>query len=264
MASRLKAKLKSSSPTRQEEAGESERRRDSSATISSEASPRSSIATEHSVASSHNHTGVETAGDLANHEAHLQPGQELSEAEKNASKYRLAVHAGSGYDASTHVPVHVNASSEGGSIPIENSWVKASIRVRIRSYNGLPSSTPAGCPPYFDPPSRSKDGTQYSISFNFVPKVDLPASTAIWGNDFDHPVRDRLPPGFNFAVSLVKSWVDPSIELDAYAEEPWMYAPALCCFFAMRVGEKKDVNEWTDAEIKDPDESPLEEGADGR
>jgi hypothetical protein len=187
------------------------------------------------------------------------PGK--SEAEIRAEKYRLAVSAGPSYDESTHVPVLVNGPTPHGCIPFENKWMKGSLRVRIRSYTGLPNRAPTSCPAYFEHPSRSRE--QYSISFSFVPKVDLPATTAIWGNDFDHPVRDRLPPGFNIAVGLVKMWVDPTIELDAYADEPWMYAPALACFFAFRIGERRGVEGWGSGELVQEDDGPLLEGSDG-
>jgi hypothetical protein len=174
-------------------------------------------------------------------------------------KYLLQVTAGPSYDTSTHVPVPVNGGGAAGAPPValENDLVKAAIRVRIRNYRGLPVSSPAGSA-YFGHQSRARE--QYGIGFSFVPKVDIPADEAIWGNDFDHPIRDRLPPGFGVAVRIVKNFVDPTIELDAYAEEPWMYAPALCSFFAFRIGEKKET--WDEIPVAG-DEEPLQEGADG-
>jgi hypothetical protein len=173
------------------------------------------------------------------------------------SKYLLQVTAGPSYDPSTHVPVTVNARDSERAVTVENEFVRAAVRVRIREYRGLPVASPAGSA-YFEHASRARE--QYSVAFSFVPKVDIPAGEAIWGNDFEHPIRDRLPPGFGVAVRIVKNLVDPSIELDAYADRPWMYAPALCSFFAFRVGE-----EW-DREKEIPvagDDEPLVEGADG-
>lgn len=45
----------------------------------------------------------------------------------------------------------------------------------------------------------------------------------MFGNDFDHPIRDRLPPGFNTAFKIVKWAVDPGLEGDVYAEKPYLY-----------------------------------------
>ncbi|KAI1079004.1 DUF1769-domain-containing protein [Whalleya microplaca] len=57
-----------------------------------------------------------------------------------------------------------------------------------------------------------------------------------FGNDFDHPIRDRLPPGFSYAMSIVKWWIDPGLDGDAYADRPYLYGPALSSFNAIHVG----------------------------
>jgi hypothetical protein len=48
----------------------------------------------------------------------------------------------------------------------------------------------------------------------------------VFGNDFDHPIRDRLPPGFNTAFKIVKWLVDPGLDGDVYADQPYLYGPA--------------------------------------
>jgi hypothetical protein len=45
----------------------------------------------------------------------------------------------------------------------------------------------------------------------------------VFGNDFDHPIRDRLPPGFNTAFKIVKWAVDPGLDGDVYADKPYLY-----------------------------------------
>ncbi|KAI0882351.1 DUF1769-domain-containing protein [Annulohypoxylon maeteangense] len=57
-----------------------------------------------------------------------------------------------------------------------------------------------------------------------------------FGNDFDHPIRDRLPPGFSYAMNIVKWWIDPGLEGDAYADQPYLYGSALSSFNAIHVG----------------------------
>jgi hypothetical protein len=155
-----------------------------------------------------------------------------STAKQEADKYRLLVTAGPSYDTSTHQIVHVNAD-----IPayIENEFIRAKIKVRIRGFRGLPSTSPSSSP-YFDDPLHERD--QYSVAASFVPKQDLESKDVIWGNDFDHPVRDRLPPGFNTAFRIVKEFIDPGLECDAYADEPWLYGPALSCWFGFRIGDR--------------------------
>jgi hypothetical protein len=58
-----------------------------------------------------------------------------------------------------------------------------------------------------------------------------------FGNDFDHAIRDRLPPGFGTAMNIVKWWIDPGLEGDPYADVPYLYGPALSSFNAVHVGE---------------------------
>ena len=172
-----------------------------------------------------------------------------------AEKYRLVVTSGPSYDKSTHKVVAVNT---GEAVTIENEFIRARVKVRIRGFRGLPSRCPSTSP-YFDDPSHAKD--QYSVAFSFVPKQDLPSLHTVWGNDFDHPVRDRLPPGFNTAFKIVKDFIDPGLSCDAYADEPWLYGPSLSSWFAFRLGEKVGENE----EVPEPggEDEVTREGGDG-
>nr|POF18081.1 upf0590 protein [Quercus suber] len=176
--------------------------------------------------------------------------------QQETEKYKLKVTAGPSYDETTHETVHVNSNT---CTVVENAFVKAKINVRIRSFHGLPSSAPAHCS-YFDDPVHDKD--QYSVAFSFVPKQDLPALHTVWGNDFDHPIRDRLPPGFNTAFRIVKEFIDPGLNCDAYADEPWLYGPSLSCWFAFRIGEHVDLDKGQD--FPAPSEAVImTDGADG-
>lgn len=103
-----------------------------------------------------------------------------------AVKYMLKVLAGPSYDPKTHKPVYVNTETP---TIIENEWVHAKIKVRIRGYEGLPRGSRSWSN-YFESEKHSKD--QYSIGFSFVPKKDFTALDTVWGNDFDHPVSTHL------------------------------------------------------------------------
>ncbi|KAH7055881.1 hypothetical protein B0J12DRAFT_542572, partial [Macrophomina phaseolina] len=173
-------------------------------------------------------------------------------------KYKLRVTAGPSYDPSTHTLVRVNTPH---TVRVDNAHLTARIAVRIKQFSGLPSASPASSP-YFAAPQHARNRDRYSISFSFVPKHDIPADDAVWGPDCARPVRDRLPPGFNLAVRIVKGWVDPSIEVDAYADEPWVYGPALCCWYALRVGPRRP-EEVREEEVVANGAGVLEEGADG-
>ncbi|KAK4502838.1 hypothetical protein PRZ48_006264 [Zasmidium cellare] len=171
---------------------------------------------------------------------------------EEAEKYRLLVTAGPSYDLNTHKLVHVNDESQ--PTYIENDFIRAKIHVRVRGSRGLPSSCPSSSE-YFNDPMHERD--QYSLGFSFVPKQDLPSRNTVWGNDLDHPVRERIPPGFNTAFRIVKEFIDPGLSCDVYADEPWLYGPSLSCWFGLRIGEK--INEGDDFDAP----GVLTEGADG-
>jgi hypothetical protein len=181
-------------------------------------------------------------------------GGSHADATTEAEKYKLLVTAGPSYDSSEHQIVHVNSDQ---ALFVENQFVRAKINVRVRGFKGLPTSTPTSSI-YFEDPIHEKD--QYSIGFSFVPKQDLESVDTVWGNDFDHPIRKKLPPGFNTAFKIVKEFIDPGLECDAYADEPWLYGPSLSCWFAFRIGDK--IGESDDFPAPQ-DTDVLKEGGDG-
>ncbi|KAK0848788.1 hypothetical protein LTR03_005576 [Friedmanniomyces endolithicus] len=182
-------------------------------------------------------------------------GDSVAEAEE-VEKYKLLVTAGPSYDESQHEVVKVNS---GEPVCVENEFLRAKVTVRVRGFGGrgLPSTSPDSTA-YFNDPSHEKD--QYSIGFSFVPKQDLPSVNTVWGNDFDHPISKKLPPGFNTAFKIVKEFIDPGLSCDAYADEPWLYGPCLSCWFAFRIGEK--VKEGADFPGPN-DQQAMHEGGDG-
>ncbi|CEJ55751.1 hypothetical protein PMG11_01989 [Penicillium brasilianum] len=165
--------------------------------------------------------------------------------------YRLAVTAGLGYDPATHQSVEVN----GKTIRLEDDRARFDLNVRIQDYNGYPDSSPKTSP-YFQHPLHTND--QYSICFSFTPKQPINGNELLFGNDFDKPLRNRLPPGFNAALRVVKWTIDPTLDGDAYADKPYLYSPALATWSQWRIGDK-DKKQDT---LMDKDHV-VEEGADG-
>lgn len=174
------------------------------------------------------------------------------ELQQEKEKYRLIVTAGPSYDEREHQPVHVNTEK---ATYIENDFIRAKIVVRVRGFKGLPSSCPPDADSYFNHPLHERD--QYSLGFSFVPKVDIPSENTVWGNDLDHPIRNRIPPGFNTAFRIVKEFIDPGLQCDVYADEPWLYGPSLSCWFALRIGDEVGPGE----DFASP--GVITEGADG-
>ncbi|KAM3513491.1 hypothetical protein MY11210_002879 [Beauveria gryllotalpidicola] len=174
-----------------------------------------------------------------------------------ADKYILRVTAGSDYDASQHVPVPVNQPA---TVLIRGAHASVELNVRIRDYAGLPPNSPSTSA-YFDTEPHVTNQDQYSIAFRFTPLAPTTTTTTTssekkkkndnnnnnndkgisgsdlyFGNDFDRPIRDRLPPGFNTALRIVKWWIDPGLDGDAYADRPHLYGPALSSFNVLELG----------------------------
>ncbi|KAG0645452.1 hypothetical protein D0Z07_8624 [Hyphodiscus hymeniophilus] len=161
-----------------------------------------------------------------------------------AHNYVLQVTAGSEYDVNTHKIVPVNTSTP---VSIDSELMSVDLNVRVQNYRGLPLASP-NTSPYFSLPAHSKSGDQYSIAFRFTPKQSINGNDLVFGNDFDHPIRDRLPPGFSTALKIVKWAVDPGLDGDPYADEPYLYGPAASSVNVLHVGGKATKTETEDAE----------------
>lgn len=170
--------------------------------------------------------------------------------------YKLLVQAGPSYDESTHKIVTVNDPEP---LCIDGPHMTVNLHVRVRDYDGLPFKSPRHSA-YFDHEMHLRD--LYSIAFSFVPKKDINSKNLVWGNDFDHPIRDQLPPGFHLAYKIAKTLIDPGMNCDAYCDRPWSYGPALSCWYAFRVGERQHPGK-NGTSPTCPDQPAIEEGADG-
>ncbi|KAJ8105121.1 hypothetical protein OPT61_g10370 [Boeremia exigua] len=151
-------------------------------------------------------------------------------------KYELRVTAGATYDRTKHQDVLVNTEKP---LHISSDLIDAQIHMRIKDYRGLPAGSPSTSP-YFSTPQHPYD--RYSISFSFTPKHDIAGDALVFGNDFEHPIRDRLPPLFDKAFGIVKWWIDPGLEGDVYGDEPYLYGALLSSINVLRIGAKKDAD----------------------
>ena len=171
----------------------------------------------------------------------------------SAQDYLLRVSTGTSYDATHHQIIAPNSPT---SLTLTSPLMTISLRVRIANYHGLPPGTPASSP-YFSTAHHKSD--KYSIAFSFLPHTDIPGEDLVFGNDFDEPIRDRLPPGFGTALQIAKWAVDPGLDGDPYSDKPHLYGPALSSINALRVGEKvqgEDIPETVH-------EDSIEEGGEG-
>lgn len=170
--------------------------------------------------------------------------------------YKLLVQAGPSYDEATHRIVTVNDPEP---FRIDGPYMAVNLYVRVRDYDGLPFKSPRHSS-YFDHEMHLRD--LFSIGFSFIPKKNIDSKSLVWGVDFDHPIRDQLPPGFDLAYKIAKTLVDPGMNCDAYCDRPWSYGPALSCWYAFRIGERRTPAKG-DQTLTFSTQDAIEEGADG-
>ncbi|KAL2058230.1 hypothetical protein ABVK25_001848 [Lepraria finkii] len=166
-----------------------------------------------------------------------------------ADKYLLKVTSGPSYDPATHQTVQVNTSN---STHVTSPICDVNLSVRIQNYHGLPRNSPTTSPYFSHPPPHTRPIQHRLLS---PPKIPIPGPSLLFGNDFDRPIRDRLPPGFGTALKIVKWGIDPGLDGDVYSDTPYLYGNALSSINVLRVGEKAD-------KVEDLEEV-LEEGGDG-
>jgi len=70
-----------------------------------------------------------------------------------------------------------------------------------------------------------------------VPKTPINSNDLVLGNDFDHPIRDRLPPGSEQALRIVKWFVDPGLEGDIYSDTPGLFGSVGSSVNVLHVGD---------------------------
>ena len=172
---------------------------------------------------------------------------------KHAEDYKLRVTAGVSYDTTTHDVVPVNGPK---TLHLNSQHMLLSVAVRIKNFTGLPASS-STTSPYFTHPLHQSD--KYSISFSFIPKVDIAGNDLVFGNNFDTPIRDRLPTGFNQVFKIVKWFVDPGLEGDPYSDRPYLFGPALSSWNIFRIGEKIFEPEQQKANGDAPGDEPKTE-----
>jgi len=126
-------------------------------------------------------------------------------------KLHLLVTAGPSYSPSSHHLLPINTPTP---LEIHSPHITAAITIRIQNYRGLPTSSPSTSS-YFTSPQHKTD--LYSIAFDFTLNEDIPGTDLLFGNDFEKPIRDRLPTGFGTAYRLLRWAIDPGLDGDVYA-----------------------------------------------
>lgn len=173
-----------------------------------------------------------------------------------ASKYQLSVTAGPDYKDQKQLSVNSEQA-----LRVSSDLCTVDITVRVQGYHGLPEGSPTTSP-YFEDSRHKHD--LYSLGFTFTPKKDINGHDLVLGNDFDHPIRDKLPPGFQQAFNLVKWFIDPGLYGDVHADEPYLYGPMLSSVNTFRIGPKDDKDQEALEEARANEAVVvIDEGADG-
>ncbi|RKP08960.1 hypothetical protein THASP1DRAFT_14906 [Thamnocephalis sphaerospora] len=169
-------------------------------------------------------------------------------------QYKLRVLVGPAADR----VVPVNPNDEAHPSFIDTEHFVGSVWVRVRDYQGL-SATREGrqaprSTPYFD---RAPSIT-YSIMLRGRFRRSFSANDLVFGNVFDGPLR--LPPGASLGVRMLRAIIDPGLEADLWAEQPWAWSPVVCTMNAIAAWPSEV--EAGDEEDRQPDASqPLQEHA---
>lgn len=154
-------------------------------------------------------------------------------------KYALLITASSSYTDTSPQTVPVNSET-----PVSVSSPSAEIKVVIRIKDFVGTEHHSSCnggeakksghlktSPYF----TERPDANISIQLSITPKLDFSGEELLFGNDFGYPIKKFLPYGTSTGLKLFKRYVDPSVEGDLYAEEPFIYGKALSSFNAISV-----------------------------
>lgn len=136
------------------------------------------------------------------------------------SQLRLKISIGSSH--SKLETAHVNDTSK--PTHIDNDFFKGDVVVRVKDFKGLtPDKEPAK---ELDTAYFGSSSDTSSVQFNGVIKADVSGDELLFGNDFDEPIKDSLPPGTSLGLKALK-WIDPALETDLYSDKPWAFSPLL-------------------------------------
>lgn len=135
---------------------------------------------------------------------------------------RLKVSVGSNNSKSDKINklVKVNSSST----LIENELFGGSVFVKLVDYLGPNDNKDNGKP---KPDSISTPSTTFSIMIQGRFKDEPNGNDIVFGNVWNHPIKQWLPYGTSAAVKFAETVVDPTLETDLYSDEPWALSPFL-------------------------------------
>jgi hypothetical protein len=135
---------------------------------------------------------------------------------------KLKVSAGTSLDSLVHISPNTNG------LPITSPLFTGVLYVRIANFSGLvPTDAPTFTCTYF----VHNHAVTYSIELRGTFHRDMNGDDLVFGNVISDKIR--VPPGTSLALGLIKRWIDPGLECDVYADQPWAHSPALVTMNAL-------------------------------
>ncbi|MBW0480376.1 hypothetical protein O181_020091 [Austropuccinia psidii MF-1] len=133
---------------------------------------------------------------------------------------RYNVMAGTCLDDLSRICVNADQSSP---FPIKSDRFEGNLTVRIKDFADFNGDI-----------YRDSETNYFAIYTDVTCSIQIQgrflqltnADDCVFGNTFDHPIRDRLPYGTAAALKAI-SYIDPSLENDLYSDKPWAWSPLL-------------------------------------
>ncbi|BFZ53093.1 hypothetical protein PYCC9005_000116 [Savitreella phatthalungensis] len=125
---------------------------------------------------------------------------------------------------------HVNDGSR--PTHVKNEHFEGDVVVRVKNFDGIVpdgDSVRSSDETYF---SSTSDTSSMQFRGIFHGK-DLTGDDLLFGNDFDEPIKDSLPPGTSLGLKAM-TWIDPALETDLYCDKPWAFSPLLATMTTLK------------------------------
>ncbi|KDN41693.1 DUF1769-domain-containing protein [Tilletiaria anomala UBC 951] len=127
-----------------------------------------------------------------------------------------------GPDASSLSTLYVN--SDLNPTLVSSAHFHGRIAVRIKHFTGdVPEGKERVAEAKYFEEGHGK-GMTWSIQVQGRFLKDISTDDLVFGNEFDRPIKDRLPWGTAVALEAAK-FIDPNLEHDLYSDKPWAFSP---------------------------------------
>ncbi|WVN87723.1 uncharacterized protein L203_102917 [Cryptococcus depauperatus CBS 7841] len=87
-----------------------------------------------------------------------------------------------------------------------------------------------------------RNGMSFGIVVRGKFKQEVGVDEIVFGNVFERPIRDCLPWGTSVATKFLY-FMDPVMELDIYADQPWALSPALATMNSLSLSKGEEISE---------------------